>query len=256
MFAQSGLPTPAFWETPHYSASAADYAGIGKVFATRYERGLYFGGQLAGGAVNYSHVFGQFFPYVVHDLDGSTVIPENLGNYEPVMQNNNPARLPATIVAHAQAELAVRQGVASFFFHPYYDISGLQQIVAGMKALGYTFVSSPSLVGQNPYVPVHTTTTSLPSVTAGHSYSAALTAAGGTAPYKWSVTSGTLPKGLSLNAGTGAITGKPKGAGSSVVTFTVTDSSTTATPDNKNGGTILTPAPQKATVTLTLTVGK
>ena len=41
LFAQAGLPTPAIWETPHYSASAADYAGIDQVFSTRYERGTY-----------------------------------------------------------------------------------------------------------------------------------------------------------------------------------------------------------------------
>ncbi len=106
-----------------------------------------YGGQLTGGSIDYTHKFGQFFPYVVHDLDGSTVIPEDLGNYEPTMANNNPPRPPAVIVANAQAELAVRQGVASFFFHPYYDVSYLQQIVQGIQALGYTFVSASSLLG-------------------------------------------------------------------------------------------------------------
>jgi hypothetical protein len=37
--------------------------------------------------------------------------------------------------------LAVTQGVASFFFHPTYPLSDLQQIVAGIKGRGYTFVS-------------------------------------------------------------------------------------------------------------------
>ncbi|MBV9283696.1 MAG: DUF2334 domain-containing protein [Acidimicrobiia bacterium] len=255
MFAPAGLPTPAIWLTPHYAASPVDYAGIGKVFATRDERGSYFGGQLTGGPVDYGHQFGQFFPYVVHDLDGSTVVPENLGDFEPDMQNNNPPRPPALIVGNAQAALTVRQGVASFFFHPYYDVSALQQIVEGMKGLGYTFVSSPSLVGQDPYVPVHTTTASLPGATVGQAYSAILTAAAGTGPYKWSITSGTLPAGLSLNAATGAITGKPKSPGSSVVTLTVTDSSTTVTPDNSKAGMHFAPAPQAATVTVTMTVG-
>ena len=43
--------------------------------------------------------------------------------------------------------LAVTQGVASFFFHPTYPLSYLQQIVAGIKALGYTFVGPTSLPG-------------------------------------------------------------------------------------------------------------
>jgi hypothetical protein len=37
--------------------------------------------------------------------------------------------------------------VASFFFHPTYPLSDLQQIVAGIKGLGYAFVSPASLPG-------------------------------------------------------------------------------------------------------------
>jgi uncharacterized protein YdaL len=254
LFAQAGLPTPAIWETPHYSASAADYAGIGQVFQVRYERGQYFGGQLSGGSIDYSHQFGQFFPYVVHDIDGSTVIPENLGNYEPDTTNNNPPRPPAVIVANAQAELAVRQGVASFFFHPYYGLTYLQQTVQGIQALGYTFVPSTSLIGQSPYVPVSITTTSLPAAGVGQAYSANLAAADGTAPYKWSVSSGSLPAGLSLNGATGAIGGTPSAPGQSTVTFTATDSTVTPTVGSTAGSTVLTPTPGSASTTLTLTV--
>ncbi len=97
LFAQAGLPTPAIWETPHYAASAADYAGINQVFGIRYERAKYFGGQLSGGAIDYSHEFEQFFPYVVHDINGSTIIPENLGNYEPDRVEQQP---PEAAVGH------------------------------------------------------------------------------------------------------------------------------------------------------------
>ena len=240
LFAQAGLPTPAIWETPHYAASAADYAGIAQVFSIRYERGKYFGGQLSGGSIDYTHEFEQFFPYVVHDINGSTVLPEDLGNYEPDASNNNPPRPPSVIIANAQAELAVRQGVASFFFHPYYGVSYLQQIVQGIQALGYTFVSPQSLLGpgQSVSVPVTVTSTSLPAATAGQAYSATLTAADGTAPYKWSVTSGSLPAGLKLNASTGAITGTPTGAGTSTVTVAATDSTTTASVGSTAGSTV------------------
>lgn len=132
--------TPTIWETPHYSASAADYAGIGAVYNTRYERELFFGGQLSGNVDN-SHVFGQFYPYLVHDVYGSTVIPEDLGNYEPENENNHPPRLAADVVANAQANLVMTQGVASFFFHPYYPIDQLKAIVSGIQGLGYTFVT-------------------------------------------------------------------------------------------------------------------
>jgi hypothetical protein len=66
-------------------------------------------------------------------------------------------------------------------------------------------------------------TTSPAAGTAGTAYSATLSVSGGTSPFTWSVTSGTLPAGLSLNASTGAITGTPTGASSSSVTFQVVD---------------------------------
>ena len=146
LFAQAGLSQPAIWETPHYFASAADYMGIDTVYSTRYEREIFPSG-LLGGTLDYTHIFGQFFPYVVHDVYGEKVIPENLGNYEPLPVNNNAPRLPADIIHNAQVNLAVTQGVASFFFHPTYPLSDLQQIVAGIKALGYTFVGPTSLPG-------------------------------------------------------------------------------------------------------------
>src|SRR5262249_52157321 len=60
------------------------------------------------------------------------------------------------------------------------------------------------------------TTSSLPSGQVGTSYSATLAATGGIAPYSWSITSGTLPDGLSLNASTGAISGTPTAAASNM----------------------------------------
>ena len=70
------------------------------------------------------------------------------------------------------------------------------------------------------------TTTSLPSGTIGIAYSQTLQAVGGTTPYTWSLSSGTLPAGLSLNASTGAITGTPTTAGTSNFTVMVTDNDT------------------------------
>ena len=54
-----------------------------------------------------------------------------------------------------------------------------------------------------------------------------LAATGGTPPYTWSLTSGTLPAGLMLNASTGALTGTPtQTVTSTALTFQVADSST------------------------------
>jgi large repetitive protein len=66
------------------------------------------------------------------------------------------------------------------------------------------------------------TTTSLAEGTVGQAYTQALAATGGDGSYAWSVTSGTLPDGLTLS-GDGTISGTPTASSSGAVTFTVTD---------------------------------
>ena len=84
------------------------------------------------------------------------------------------------------------------------------------------------------------TTTSLPGGTVGAAYNTVLSANGGVTPYSWSVTSGTLPAGLSLAAATGVISGTPTAAVSGAsITFSVQDSESPA---------------QTTPVTLTLTI--
>lgn len=61
---------------------------------------------------------------------------------------------------------------------------------------------------------------------AGQAYSQTLAATGGTVPYRFDVTSGTLPSGLTLNSTTGVLSGTPTSTGGSTFTVTVTDSST------------------------------
>jgi len=139
------LPVPSIWVTPHYFGTDVDYKAVATVYPERYERSLYFNGVLSGGPVNHLSYIGQFFPYVVQDVYGTKVLPEDLGDYEPVPENNNPARLPANIINEAQLNLAVRDGFASFFYDPTYGWAPLQQTITGIQALGYTFVSPSSL---------------------------------------------------------------------------------------------------------------
>src|SRR5206468_62904 len=63
----------------------------------------------------------------------------------------------------------------------------------------------------------------LPPATQNTAYTQTVTASGGTAPYSYAITSGSLPAGLALNAGTGAITGTPTGSGPSTFTIQATD---------------------------------
>ena len=70
------------------------------------------------------------------------------------------------------------------------------------------------------------TTATLPTGTLGNSYTATLSASGGTAPYTWSLTSGKLPSNLELNGASGVISGSPSQAiANLLLTFRVSDSS-------------------------------
>ena len=144
-FRRAGLATPAIFEFPHYTGSATAYREVAKVFGVRYERSLYFRGVLSGGPVDHSRLVGQLFPYVVRDVYGTKVLPENIGNVEPEDWFQYKARLPAQIIRDAERNLVVRDGFASFYFHPFFDIGYLKQTVEGIQAAGYTFVSPASL---------------------------------------------------------------------------------------------------------------
>ena len=63
----------------------------------------------------------------------------------------------------------------------------------------------------------------LPGATKGSSYYAGLSATGGSQPYKWSMTTGSLPAGVTFSA-TGLLSGTPSATGSFSFTAKVTDS--------------------------------
>jgi hypothetical protein len=63
------------------------------------------------------------------------------------------------------------------------------------------------------------TSQSLPDAALNDSYTTTVTAVGGTAPYIWSIVSGALPPGLSLNSSNGVISGTPANTG--IFNFTV-----------------------------------
>jgi len=84
-------------------------------------------------------------------------------------------------------------------------VSGAQEPGSGTTALGIS-------------------TSYLSSATVGSSYSAALQASGGSTPYTWSITSGNLPTGMTLDSGTGIISGTPTTVQTSSFTAQVYDS--------------------------------
>jgi Putative Ig domain len=104
-------------------------------------------------------------------------------------------------------------------------------------------------------VPVSNTSTlsistvALPQSIASASYTVSLAAGGGTAPYTWSITSGSLPAGLNLVANTGVISGTALANGTYSLGITATDSSSPA----KSATTTLTLSVASALASSTLT---
>jgi uncharacterized protein YdaL len=115
---------PVSWETPHYAGSQLDYAEFGRIFSTLNEETMIDreGTQ-------------QSFPYPTVDVRGLYIVPENVG-YLP---ESNPD--PREIIENARAMLVVRDGIASAFVHDFLDPKLLQDVVRGIKGLGYHFVS-------------------------------------------------------------------------------------------------------------------
>ncbi|HEV8432104.1 MAG TPA: putative Ig domain-containing protein [Thermoanaerobaculia bacterium] len=64
---------------------------------------------------------------------------------------------------------------------------------------------------------------SLPAAITYSPYNQALTATGGTPPYTFAITSGTLPPGLTLNSATGVVSGTPTTSGHYTLTIGATD---------------------------------
>ena len=151
-FVKAGLPRPRVITPPHYAASAEAYRAMRDLFVARFDRGLYFDGQLSTGVADPTRFYDQFFAYPVTDVYGMTVVPENLGNESPTPLNNRPARGVAELVASAKAALVVRDGFAAFFWHPYLvtqegvGVENLHEIVQQLQGLGYTFVGLPDVV--------------------------------------------------------------------------------------------------------------
>lgn len=111
----------------------------------------------------------------------------------------------------------------------------------GSQSVTYTAAATGGGGGGNPAPnPLAVPTTALPNATVGTAYSTSLNATGGTAPYTWSVATGTLPAGLTLNPN-GTISGTPTTAETSSFALKVTDTAN-ASVDNISTGIIVNAA--------------
>lgn len=156
--------TPFAFEIPHYQGSPIAYRAIQTRFPTVYERAVYYTSETPDlNPANPARdiAVGQFFPYVIkQDYYGRKVLPENLGNIEYNICANDSASCQAyswqDLSINANYALVVRDGFASFFFHPFwletfpanYNINGLadlKSLVNSINALGYTWVGADTL---------------------------------------------------------------------------------------------------------------
>ena len=146
LFARQGL-RPQIWETPHYGASQGAYAVVADYFATAYERPFVY--DLPPGAGPHWGYHGarsgQVVPYFLPaSVNGTAVLPETMGYYDP----SAPGGSVDDLLAIADGVSIIRDGVASFFFHPTeFDPAILYQIVQGLLDRGYAFVGPDYFLG-------------------------------------------------------------------------------------------------------------
>lgn len=134
-----------------------------------------------------------------------------VGGFPPYLWMVSSGSLPAGLTLNSNGTITgtpTAKGVSSFTVQA---TDSQQQVAAANLAI---------TVQQA--LPLQITTYSLPTGTVGAPYDATLTATGGVPPYTWTVISGSLPAGLSLNSN-GEITGTPTATGNSNFTVQVTD---------------------------------
>ena len=148
--------TPYAWEPPHYQASPTDYIVFASQFNKTYQRAVYYSSPNPDlNPLNPTRDFmaGMFYPYIIEsDYYGQRIIPENLGNVEydisDIDSSSSVVYTAQDILTNAKYALVVRDGYASFFFHPFWlnttlvstGFKDFQTIITGITELGYTWV--------------------------------------------------------------------------------------------------------------------
>jgi len=118
-------------------------------------------------------------------------------------------------------------------------------------SLGVKTSKSFTLVVENPKLNI-LTASPLPNGTAGSAYVQRFSAVGGTSPYTWTISAGSVP-GLTLDEQTGNLSGIPTAAGT--FNFTVTARDTDALTASKSFSILINPSPLSLTTARDLSPG-
>lgn len=153
--------TPFAWETPHYHASPVANRTFPQRFDTTYNRTVYYTSDtpdLDVGNPTKDFSAGQFFPYIIEeDYYGQRILPENLGNIEYDISDIDPTSDVVytwqDLLENARYAQVVRDGYASFFFHPFWlerdlgtpGFRDFQSLVDGITGLGYQWADPSTL---------------------------------------------------------------------------------------------------------------
>ncbi|MBP5114738.1 autotransporter domain-containing protein [Pseudomonas protegens] len=236
----NGTQSTAYSQTLSTSAGTAPYSyaitagSLPAGMSLNTGTGTLSGTPTAGGAFNltitatdaYSATGSRAYTLLINGLPpvanalSTTVAANSSANTIPL--NITGGAATSVAVASAPSHGSATASGTSISYTPTAGFSGADSFT--YTATNASGTSSPATVSITVGAPSITLSPgSLSNGTAGTPYSATLNATGGAVPYSYSITSGSLPTGLSLNTGTGAISGIPSAAGTSNLTITATD---------------------------------
>ena len=80
-----------------------------------------------------------------HAMMAVNILADFKGENLKVFDMKGSSMCDFNVIATAQNNLVIRDGVTSFYFHAYNPASELTKIINGVKAAGYTFVAPTAL---------------------------------------------------------------------------------------------------------------